>query len=155
MNVLFLHRNFPGQFMHLARHLAQDPANHVVFITARWDRSIPNVMKALYHAREVVTYVSRRLEPYRGFPQFKEACGIILDRRPGCHVVVVGQDRVFYGSPLPDGKTYRQQALETNRLDASRVHFTRYIPYDLKDLLPRQVQLLQEHASLKPSQSEP
>lgn len=32
MNVLFIHQNFPGQFRHLAGHLAADPQNRVVAI---------------------------------------------------------------------------------------------------------------------------
>ena len=33
MNILFLHQNAPGQFKHLASHLAHDPANRVVFLS--------------------------------------------------------------------------------------------------------------------------
>lgn len=291
MRILFLHRNFPGQFLHLARFYARDPGNKVVFITERQDRAIPGVLKAIYKpagrdgskphpylrayeeailhgqaaaraaldlkrkgfmpdiifghtwgqnlfmkdvfpdtplvgyfewfynahgadvgfdparpvtidteagvriknshilvdlstcdagicptrwqleqfpaafhhkinvihdgiatdyftpnpgvrlvlpelgidlsdARETVTYVSRGLEPYRGFPQFMDACALILEKRPHCHIVIVGEDKVFYGSNLPDGRTYKQKALEQINLDMSRVHFTGYIPYD-------------------------
>lgn len=35
MRVLFIHRNAPGQFVHLAPHLARDPANRVVFLGQR------------------------------------------------------------------------------------------------------------------------
>lgn len=35
MRVLFLHQNAPGQFRHLAPHLATDPANQVVFLSER------------------------------------------------------------------------------------------------------------------------
>jgi glycosyltransferase involved in cell wall biosynthesis len=291
MRILFLHRNFPGQFLHLARHFAQDPQNQVVFITERKDRSIQGVLKAVYKiaqrdmskthqylrtyeeailhgqasarvaidlkkkgfipdiifghtwgqnlfmkdlfpgtplmgyfewfyntqgsdvdfdpvnpvttdtqarvriknspilvdlyscdhgvcptqwqleqfpeefrhkitvlhdgintdyfkpdlnskpvlpqiklglsgAKEIVTYVSRGLEPYRGFPQFMEATALILEKRPECHIVIVGEDKVFYGSKPPDGKTFKQLALEKTGLDTTRVHFTGYIPYD-------------------------
>ena len=34
MNILFVHRDFPGQFKYLAPVLAQDPKNIVIFITA-------------------------------------------------------------------------------------------------------------------------
>ncbi|HYM33346.1 MAG TPA: glycosyltransferase family 4 protein [Candidatus Cybelea sp.] len=33
MNILFVHQNMPGQFGHLAAHLARNPENHVVFLT--------------------------------------------------------------------------------------------------------------------------
>lgn len=292
MNILFLHRNFPGQFLHLAPYFAQVPGNRVVFITQRKDRAIPGILKAVYtlserdrskthhylrtyeesilhgqavartamdlkkkgfrpdiifghtwgqnlfmkdifpetplvgyfewfyrargsdvdfdqtppptldtearvriknspilvdlyscdqgicptqwqleqfpseyyhkitvihdgintdyfkpngyntlvlpeidldlsNTKEIVTYVSRGLEPYRGFPQFMEASALILKKRPECHIVVVGEDDVFYGSSLPDGKTYKQLALEKFPLDTTRIHFTGYIPYAL------------------------
>ncbi|HOP15746.1 MAG: glycosyltransferase family 4 protein [Gammaproteobacteria bacterium] len=78
---------------------------------------------------EVITYVARNLEPYRGFPSFMKAVEIILKRRPNAHVVVVGGDDVGYGSAPPDGKTYRQHALENGDFDMSRLHFLGRVPY--------------------------
>ena len=49
MKVLFLHRNFPAQFRHLAIHLAKDKENQVVFLTNRKDvPDIPGITKVLY-----------------------------------------------------------------------------------------------------------
>jgi glycosyltransferase involved in cell wall biosynthesis len=84
----------------------------------------------LSHVSELVTYATRGMEPYRGFPQFMEAVALIQQRRPNCHVVVVGADRVAYGKALPDGKTYKQLMLEKLPLDLSRLHFTGSLPYD-------------------------
>ena len=84
----------------------------------------------LSHIEELVTYVGRGMEPYRGFPQFMEAVALIQQRRPHTHIVVVGEDRVAYGKTLPDGKTYKQLMLEKLDLDLSRLHFTGRIPYD-------------------------
>ncbi len=91
---------------------------------------LPSVGLDLSQVDEVITYSTRGMEPYRGFPQFMEAVALIQQRRPNCHVVVVGEDRVVYGKSLPNGKTYKQQALETLPLDLSRLHFTGYLPYD-------------------------
>mgnify|MGYP001201343537 CR=1 FL=1 len=91
---------------------------------------LPELNLDLSGANEIVTYVSRGLEPYRGFPQFMEAASLVLEKRPGCHIVIVGEDRVFYGRGLPEGKTYRQLALETLSPDTTRLHFTGRIPYD-------------------------
>ena len=77
------------------------------------------------------------MEPYRGFPQFMQAAVLIQQRRPNCHIVVAGDDRVVYGNHPPDGKTYKQMMLEQLSLDLSRLHFTGSLPY--KDY----VQLLQ------------
>lgn len=79
-------------------------------------------------SQEIVTYVARGMEPYRGFPQFIEAVRLITEERPGCHVVIVGADRVAYGRSLPKGKSYKQIMLEKVPLDMSRVHFTGLLP---------------------------
>lgn len=90
---------------------------------------LPSLGIDLSDVDEVVTYVARGMEPYRGFPQFMEAVALIQQRRPRCHVVVVGEDRVAYGKTLPDGKTYKQLMLEKLPLDLSRLHFTGLLPY--------------------------
>ncbi|MEA5621744.1 glycosyltransferase family 4 protein [Nostoc sp. UHCC 0251] len=91
---------------------------------------LPRINLDLSHVEELVTYVGRGMEPYRGFPQFMEAVALIQQRRPKCHVVVVGEDRVAYGKNLPDGKTYKQLMLEKLSLDLSRLHFTDRLPYN-------------------------
>jgi len=83
----------------------------------------------LSEAREIVTYVARGMEPYRGFPQFMAAVAQLQQERPQCQVVVVGEDRVAYGMPLADGRTYRQQALAELPLDLTRLHFTGRLPH--------------------------
>lgn len=78
---------------------------------------------------EIITYVARGMEPYRGFPQFMEAVATLQKYRPQCHVIVVGDDRVAYGKKRTDGKTYRQYMLEQLELDLTRIHFTGLLPY--------------------------
>ena len=48
MKYLFVHQNFPGQYLHLARHLARDPANEVLFITEPTVNAIPGVRTLVY-----------------------------------------------------------------------------------------------------------
>lgn len=48
MRILFIHQNMPGQFEHMARHLAKSPANDVWFITCRDDREIEGVKRIVY-----------------------------------------------------------------------------------------------------------
>ena len=55
MKVLFIHQNFPGQYLHLARHLGANPANEVVFITQRTDAELTGVRKVLYKPQRPVT----------------------------------------------------------------------------------------------------
>lgn len=83
----------------------------------------------LSDAGEIVTYATRGMEPYRGFPQFVEAVAKLQKTRPNLQAVIVGQDRVAYGRKLPDGKTFKQKMLEETDLDPSRIHFTGLLPY--------------------------
>jgi len=72
---------------------------------------------------EVVTYVARGLEPYRGFPSFMRALPAILRARPAARIVIAGSDEVSYGKPPPDGLTWRQHMLNEVAIDPARVHF--------------------------------
>lgn len=91
---------------------------------------LPRIKLDLTQAEEIVTYVARGMEPYRGFPQLIETISILQQKRPQCHFVIVGKDRVAYGKNLPDGKTYKEAMLEKFPLDLSRVHFTDLLPYE-------------------------
>lgn len=82
-------------------------------------------------AEEIVTYSARGMDAYRGFPQFVEALGLLLERRPRCHAVIVGEDRVAYGPPPPEGNSYKQWMLSKVPLDPKRVHFVGRLPYGL------------------------
>lgn len=77
---------------------------------------------------EVVTYVARHLDPYRGVHVFMRALPSLLESRPDARVVVVGNDGVGYGAAPPPNFTWRQ--VFTNEVrgqiadaDWSRVHF--------------------------------
>ncbi len=82
----------------------------------------------LSHAREIVTYVARGMEPYRGFPEFMAAIAEVMRRRPEAHVVIVGEDRVAYGRKLPEGESWKRRMLAQHSFDMSRLHFTGLIP---------------------------
>ncbi|HET8995831.1 MAG TPA: glycosyltransferase [Acetobacteraceae bacterium] len=49
MKFLFVHQNFPGQFLHLARHLAASKQHEVVFITEPNANQIGGVRKVPYN----------------------------------------------------------------------------------------------------------
>lgn len=85
---------------------------------------LPKLKLDLSDAEEIITYVSRGFEPYRGFPQFMEAVRIILQKRPKCHVVLAGVDRTCYGTPPAPDKTWKQIEEERGGYDKKRVHFT-------------------------------
>lgn len=63
MKILFVHQNAPGQYLHLAQHLAAIPGNEVVFITQRRELSMPGVRHVCYAPRREVT---REIHHYLG-----------------------------------------------------------------------------------------
>ena len=84
----------------------------------------------LSHADELVTYVARGMEQYRGFPQAMTAFAEVQKRRPRTHVIVVGEDRVAYGKNPPDGDTFRKKMLRELDFDRDRLHFAGRLPRD-------------------------
>ncbi|MES2262008.1 MAG: glycosyltransferase family 4 protein [Pseudomonadota bacterium] len=80
---------------------------------------------------EIVTFVNRNLEPYRGCHSFIRAIPELLRRRPRAHILIVGGDGVSYGSQPPHGTTWRDHFLNEVKddIDFQRVHFVGMIPY--------------------------
>jgi len=80
---------------------------------------------------ELITYVARNLEPYRGFHVFMRAIPEIQRRRPKARIVIVGGDAVSYSPRLPPGQTYRERLLQEldGKIDLARVSFLGRIPY--------------------------
>ncbi|MGH2342334.1 glycosyltransferase family 4 protein [Segnochrobactraceae bacterium EtOH-i3] len=101
-------------------YLTPDPAARFVLEDGR----------VLTPADEVVTYVARGMEPYRGFPAFMAALARVQKTRPNLQALVIGQDRVAYGRKRPDGRSYKDAAIEEQDLDLSRVHFTGLVPFE-------------------------
>ncbi len=84
---------------------------------------------------EVITFVNRNLEPYRGYHVFMRALPDILKRRPKARVLIVGGDDVSYGArPEGDKKWKDIFAAEVRPLisdaDWARVHFLGHVPYE-------------------------
>ncbi|WP_262689462.1 glycosyltransferase [Kordiimonas aestuarii] len=91
--------------------------------------------KVLTANDEVITYVARGMEAYRGFPQFMEAVSKLQKVRPRLQVVILGADRIAYGSQLPSGKGLKEPMLEKHDFDHDRLHFMGLQPLDvLRDL---------------------
>lgn len=87
---------------------------------------------------EVITFVNRNLEPYRGYHVFMRALPEILKQSPRARVLIVGADDVSYGArPTPeahgDSKWKDIFAAEVrphiSDADWSRVHFLGNVPY--------------------------
>ena len=121
---------FPPQYRDQIALVHEGIDTDVVKPDAHAELAIPKGPK-LTIRDEVVTYIARNLEPYRGFHSFMRALPEMLRRRPRAHVVVVGADGVSYGQTPPKGQTYRKMYLEKvgKDIDPSRVHFLGQVPY--------------------------
>ncbi len=96
----------------------------------------------LTRADEVITFVNRNLEPYRGFHIFMRALPEILRRRPNARVLLVGDEGVSYGAAPKSGGSWKEVMTAEVRpgisdADWQRVHFLGRIPY------PDYIRLLQ------------
>ena len=79
----------------------------------------------------VITYVSRNLEPYRGFHIFMRALEIVQRKHGACQALIVGGGGVSYGRPPEGAANWREKMLEEVRLDPARTHFVGKVPYDV------------------------
>jgi len=78
---------------------------------------------------EVITYATRGMEPYRGFPEFMQAVEILQKKRPKAHFVIAGDDITCYGPKLLQG-TFKELVLQQLNIDLSRVHFVGTLPFE-------------------------
>lgn len=90
--------------------------------------TLPNGM-VLRPGDPIITYVSRNLEPYRGFRTFMRALPAMLARNPTAQVLIVGGDGLGYGGRPEGFATWREAMLAEVRCDLSRVHFLGNLPY--------------------------
>ncbi|MFH1009196.1 MAG: glycosyltransferase family 4 protein [Candidatus Latescibacterota bacterium] len=82
---------------------------------------------------EIITFVSRNLEPYRGYHIFMRALPEIMRRRQNAIALIVGGDKVSYGAKAPDGTTWKEVFFNEvkDRLDLSRLFFLGNVPYQV------------------------
>ncbi len=80
---------------------------------------------------EVVTFVSRNLEPLRGYHIFMRSLPKILAERPDAQVLIVGGEATSYGRRPDRGSTWKMKYLEevADRIDLARVHFLGQVAY--------------------------
>jgi glycosyltransferase involved in cell wall biosynthesis len=93
--------------------------------------TLPGSGVTLRAGDEVLTFVNRNLEPYRGCHIFLRALPDILAARPKAQVVIVGGDGASYGRAAPGGGGWKDVFLKeiAGRYDPARVHFTGRLPY--------------------------
>ncbi len=108
-------------------------------VAPRPDASLTlNGSQPLHAGDEIVTFVNRQLEPYRGYHVFMRALPTILRRRPQARIMIVGGDGVSYGA-APDPQRHGQRSWkqifadevrpQVPDADWARVHFLGNLPY--------------------------
>jgi glycosyltransferase involved in cell wall biosynthesis len=112
----------------------------VIFDGVDCDRLAPNPGarftlpdgRVLRPGDEVLSFVNRNLEPYRGYHIFLRALPAVLAARPEAEVVIVGGGGNSYSFPPAGGGSWKDVVLAEvkDRLDLSRVHFVGRAPYD-------------------------
>lgn len=78
---------------------------------------------------EVLTYATRGMEEYRGFPEFMRVVERLQKVRPNLQVIIGGEDRICYGAQLKND-TYKQKMLRELNLDLERIHFAGSLSYE-------------------------
>jgi glycosyltransferase involved in cell wall biosynthesis len=92
---------------------------------------LPGGDRVLTRRDDVVTYVARNLEPYRGFHVFMRALPQLLRRHKRAQVVIAGDVGVSYGAPTAPNSNFKAMMLQEvgEHIDLSRVHFVGPLDY--------------------------
>lgn len=122
---------FPRHYQPMLHEVHEGIDTQVVAPNANASVRLAKAGVELKSGDEVVTYVARNLENYRGFASFMRALPHVLDKRPKAHVLIIGGDETSYGPKPAKGITLRRQMLEElgPSLDLRRVHFLGKVPY--------------------------
>ena len=91
--------------------------------------------EVLTRNHEVVTFVNRSLEPYRGFHVFMRSLPTLLSQRPNAQVLLVGGEGVSYGAKPAGDKSWKQifcsEVLpQLKACEQARIHFLGNVSYD-------------------------
>lgn len=122
---------FPAEFQGKIRvlHDGIDTAQTAQTARAFSHAKLPRPLTA---SDEVLTFVSRSLEPYRGFHVFMRALPAVLAARPRAQVCIVGGDDVSYGSAPASGGNWKDVMLRElgDALPMQRMHFLDRVPHE-------------------------
>jgi glycosyltransferase involved in cell wall biosynthesis len=95
--------------------------------------------KKLTKKDEIVTFINRNLEPYRGYHVFMRALPKMLRERPNARFILIGEDSVSYGAKPDVGKygetSWKKIFINEVKRDIpiedwKRVHFVGKVPYE-------------------------
>jgi glycosyltransferase involved in cell wall biosynthesis len=125
--------SFPADFRQRIRVIHDGIDTELVAPQAQARFALPGG-KSLSREDEVITFVNRNLEPYRGYHVFMRSLPELLKRRPQAQVVLVGGDEVSYGSRPAEGGNWKDKMIAEVRPllredQWQRLHFVGKLEY--------------------------
>ena len=125
--------SFPADFRQRIRVIHDGIDTELVAPQAQARFALPGG-KSLGREDEVITFVNRNLEPYRGYHVFMRSLPELLQRRPQAQVVLVGGDEVSYGSRPAEGGNWKDKMIAEVRPllredQWQRLHFVGKLEY--------------------------
>ncbi len=126
---------FPSDFRSKIAVIHDGIDTNIVKPKAHASLCINNNLKITNHD-EVLTFVNRNLEPYRGYHILMRSLPELLKKRPNLRVLLVGGDSVSYGSRPTDCKSWKEKFIAEIHPKMpsefwSRIHFLGRIPYPI------------------------
>ena len=85
---------------------------------------------------QIITFVNRNLEPYRGFHVFMRSLPQLLSKKPNLRILIVGGDSVSYGRKPMGSKSWKEKFIAEVKPKIpselwNRIHFLGRIPYEI------------------------
>lgn len=107
-----------------------DGIDQNVFSPGISDPDFDTPLQCLDRDSPLLTYATRGLEPYRGFPEFARAAEQLLQSRPQWHVAIAGKDEPSYFTSGATRKGFGAQAMERFKMlgFGNRVHYLGSLP---------------------------
>jgi len=118
----------PKEFLSKFSILHEGIDTELIKPSPRTELKLPNRV-VIPSSTPLITYVTRNIEPYRGFPTFIRAVVEMQKHHPTLQVVVIGGESNGYGKAAPKGSSHKAMAMEGLDLDHSRLHFLGKVPY--------------------------
>lgn len=119
---------FPAEYRNKL-HVVHDGVDTDYYSPQRMDTLRIGDLVLPLAGKELLTYSTRGMEPFRGFPEFMRALAALQQKRPNCHAVIVGSENIFYSRKPEGADNYKDALLKelAGQLDLSRVHFTGWL----------------------------
>jgi glycosyltransferase involved in cell wall biosynthesis len=124
---------YPARYQSMLHVVHEGINTQIAVPNPKASLKIPDTDVVVSAGDEIITYVARNLESYRGFPTLMRSLPTVLSQRPDARAIIVGGDEVSYGTRLPERRLYRTDLLKElgDSLDSSRVHFVGKVPYSI------------------------